>query len=384
MAKKKTAPKTCAACGAWLVRTGARPPIYECIACAPLRPSEHLRVTAETFDNFAVHMAATLARPPSFYPRPAWCYVDSHLIAASLVAKWALQPADAAWYMYQVAGLLAWRATKAIYRLHPSLLAELLDTPVDGPIPTEALLRLPVWCPYVELDLPYSYGCDGAPSRLFGVFAYLDFTPLEVPTVPLLRLLLDVGHGEPTDFTDGYTPPICVTLALEPGLTVDEAFQRSDELVAQHFANMHQSAPAEFPEEITNGELPAEFRALVRQCLAVLLYLCADNIEVSTRPAPVPCRVLQGGRTRLYEPPAPTLVRCGMHIGEQLRRAREEYVRRETPRGTVAPHVRAAHWHHFWRGPREGPRELVLRWLAPIFVLLDDEPPAAMTVRAVE
>jgi hypothetical protein len=48
----------------------------------------------------------------------------------------------------------------------------------------------------------------------------------------------------------------------------------------------------------------------------------------------------------------------------------------------VAPHVRAAHWHHFWKGPRDGARELVLRWLPPILVKMDEAPDLA-TVRSV-
>lgn len=32
------------------------------------------------------------------------------------------------------------------------------------------------------------------------------------------------------------------------------------------------------------------------------------------------------------------------------------------------PHIRRAHWHNFWTGPKDGDRKLVLKWLAPSFV----------------
>lgn len=37
------------------------------------------------------------------------------------------------------------------------------------------------------------------------------------------------------------------------------------------------------------------------------------------------------------------------------------------------PLIRRAHWHHFWTGPRDGERKLILQWLPPIPVGADDE-----------
>jgi hypothetical protein len=38
------------------------------------------------------------------------------------------------------------------------------------------------------------------------------------------------------------------------------------------------------------------------------------------------------------------------------------------------PHYRRAHWHHFWTGPRNvpGERKLILKWLPPIPVGIQD------------
>jgi hypothetical protein len=48
----------------------------------------------------------------------------------------------------------------------------------------------------------------------------------------------------------------------------------------------------------------------------------------------------------------------------------------------VAPHVRRAHWHVYWTGPRDGERVAKVRWLSPILVGFDGIPEAA-TVRPV-
>ncbi|EMO24671.1 hypothetical protein LEP1GSC170_1243 [Leptospira interrogans serovar Bataviae str. HAI135] len=37
-----------------------------------------------------------------------------------------------------------------------------------------------------------------------------------------------------------------------------------------------------------------------------------------------------------------------------------------------SPHIRRAHWHHFWAGSNEE-RKLILRWLPPIPVNFESD-----------
>lgn len=78
-----------------------------------------------------------------------------------------------------------------------------------------------------------------------------------------------------------------------------------------------------------------------------------------------------------------TVTEVGFRIGAELR----EYKRSASTQGgrtgtAIRPHLRRAHWHRFWTGPLDGERELVLKWLAPIFVNPgeDDLPPTAHAV----
>src|SRR5690606_18860768 len=69
--------------------------------------------------------------------------------------------------------------------------------------------------------------------------------------------------------------------------------------------------------------------------------------------------------TRIVPAAAPSGWVIGSRIGGAIRRYRDG----EDQGGTHAgprPHVRRAHWHHFWTGPRTGTRRLVLHWLPPI------------------
>ena len=65
------------------------------------------------------------------------------------------------------------------------------------------------------------------------------------------------------------------------------------------------------------------------------------------------------------------ITEVGFHVGAELREYKRRVSSSEHLGGTVRPHMRRAHWHRFWTGPKDGKRELVLRWLPPIFVNTD-------------
>lgn len=47
----------------------------------------------------------------------------------------------------------------------------------------------------------------------------------------------------------------------------------------------------------------------------------------------------------------------------------------------VRGHIRRAHWHSFWHGPREGERQLKLRWMHPTLVNLGADRPTIVRVK---
>jgi hypothetical protein len=79
---------------------------------------------------------------------------------------------------------------------------------------------------------------------------------------------------------------------------------------------------------------------------------------------------------RTFPADSPTSWQVGYRIGAALRRA--YYAAEPAPAGEGAasekikerssprPHIRRAHWHSYWTGPRKGKREAILKWLPPI------------------
>ena len=62
----------------------------------------------------------------------------------------------------------------------------------------------------------------------------------------------------------------------------------------------------------------------------------------------------------------------GYRIGNDFRKERSTGESESSRTGSrPRPHVRRAHWHHFWCGPSKS--QLELKWLAPIFVNTNEE-----------
>ena len=94
-------------------------------------------------------------------------------------------------------------------------------------------------------------------------------------------------------------------------------------------------------------------------------YLCSKNADIVPSYKPQPNLPRNNAKRRSNA----TWHDVGYHVGAQLRAY--EHSRRSQANGghgSVRPHMRRAHWHHFWTGPRDGERELVLKWLSPTMV----------------
>ena len=122
--------------------------------------------------------------------------------------------------------------------------------------------------------------------------------------------------------------------------------------------------------------------------LSVLLYLCSDEAEIGEPPQARPPRVVQGKKRPIAPAAKKTTVHAaGYRIGAKIRMARERQASSHSePTGNtraVTPHVRRAHWHTFWSGPRDGERRPNVKWLSPMLIGFDSDIPDAATLREV-
>lgn len=267
--------------------------------------------------------------------------------------------------------LAAWRLTQGVYRFDPELYAALVDTPITGDLPCEVFFSLPEWCVYVETP---QLGTQA------GFFAFLEYLhePIAGATF-VLQLVRD--HK-------GFLAQYPVPLRKAPLLQIITDMRRPDD--APHQAH---AVPTEDDQEL---------HELFRPMISLLLYLCSVNAEIGTgsrRPArPQPIKTKEG--PRMFPPDRSTTWDVGCRLGAVLRHAKEQPEEPKAeqgevtpaadpsevvPRGSPRPHIRRAHWHAYWHGPKEEPekRSVKLHWLPPIAVNVESPESLPAVVRKV-
>jgi hypothetical protein len=314
-----------------------------------LRPVELLTKVAQKYPKLWRHYEDMRAQRGKDLPDwPTWCY--SPLAAAYAIVSGGGSNSVA----YENAtdiGLLgavaAWRPTKGIYRFDPDLAKELIETPIKGEMPREVLYRLPEWCVYIETARHT--------TNMHGFFAHLEWDANDGRTE--LRLLLDME--------DGITP---VPLHLVPG-------DLEDSLRAMEAEAAYQSS---LRSRFVMPSMAKDLEKHVAPLLSLVLYLCSDQPDfgdVDRKPEHPKARKTNKGM-KLQAAEAPTTWNVGVRIGAALRKARAN-----SPNNLIATeshaspraHVRRAHWHTYWTGPKDKEQKPKLKWLSPILVGAEDE-----------
>lgn len=268
-----------------------------------------------------------------------------------------------------VGALAAWRPTQGIYRFHPNMLEALWATPVTGDLPIDLLFRLPEWCIYVETPQK-----SFLQKKLHGFFVHLEEDAQDRRCE--LRFLLD-GENE--------LAPLILHLSGKtiPG-ALEKSFAESKTMARKLTLNM----PA-----ITD-ELQRDIAREAESLVSLLLYLCSLNAELrdarGIKAAPFKPKVKHTKKgERLFPAERQTFWEVGYRIGSALGRKLADSERRSAANAgghaSPSPHIRRAHWHSFWTGPMKDPegRELVLKWLPPIPVNIEETEELIPTIRPV-
>lgn len=287
---------------------------------------------------------------------PDWCYCP---IAAS-VAIISEGNLDAPWMLERIYGnppaimsaLAAWRITKGIYRIEPTLFQELWKMPLVGNLPVEVFYLLPEWCIYIETP-----GIVFAGNSIAGFFAYLEYDVNDGRHELRLELIgLDLDSYSVILHLGDWDLKESMTRAFK------EAYR------CQHILDINIPEPIE--AEINNGAKG------LTPFLNLVLYICSVNADFGrsgkpNHPSKGPTR-----KGKLQVANEPRTWEVGVRIGPAIKRASAttEAEPGDRTHASPRPHYRRAHWHHYWTGPRNDPqrRNLILKWLPPIPVGMTD------------
>lgn len=247
----------------------------------------------------------------------------------------------------RLAALGAWRYTQSIYRINPALYQSLIETVPRGPLPVSLLMRLPEWCVYIETP-----GVTHRGDELHGFFAHMEWDVNRKQ--PELRLLLVKDNSlEPAPLHIGHW-------------TITEAVDRMGSEARKN--ERLQDSGMRVPDDYTQTQAPELY-----PLISLLLYVCSDGVEYrASKPPenPQPKRTRRHG-WKLFPAAHPRVWNLGDKIGETLEAARRES---QSERKGPRPHIRRAHWHTFYAGPRDSDgRETRVKWIPPLLIAGGDE-----------
>lgn len=257
-----------------------------------------------------------------------------------------------------LAATAPWRLYKQVFRFTPEMEKVLCEQAEDIEIPVEILYQLPFQSIYIQTN---GFDFDG-----FFVHFEQDLRDMNVE----LRILLCYPD---------YESPMFVH--LEKGGTISDGIEKAKQ---ESIKNVNDGWN---PLGLTHNEVMKlldeiyqKHNELIPKLIQLVLYLCAENKEVTPNPE----------QEKVYRQPKPQYIKdkvrevkkwdVGVETGIRLRSIYTRHSSNNTHQsgvncgGRKSPHVRRGHWHHFWTG-RKGSEERrrIIKWVAPMFINTDGD-----------
>ena len=251
-----------------------------------------------------------------------------------------------------------WTVYKKIYEVHPTFSRFLIETE-DAPIEKSIIDKLPFNSFYIytgKTEL-YRLQVHGEDLRMHGMYVRVSTNDNSIRFGISLQGYMD-ANGKKCDVD------LSSNLVFESGDCYENVIEKHYEEAINVFGT------------VCNVRYGEAFKKPFRLAINMCQYLCASNAEVhdvKTLKGKRPVAKIDGK----MRPVAIQRSEVGFRIGEKFekiyRKSEKEPDQRADSKGwtTVRPHVRRAHWHHYWTGP--GKTVLELRWLEPVFVMGDSD-----------
>ena len=325
---------------------------------SPYPPDRWIRTLNQRYPNLWMELRQAYTDPSAFTSKigkdmlafvPDWCVMPTMFPCLHMSVK-----NGELFYMTHmdevmtIASTYIWRCSKGIYRFAPEIYSALINQPLTGDLPMKLLHRLPEWAVYIETP-----GLSYERKPMHGFIAHLDFNLFSFDT--------DLQFAM---FLEGREMPKTVALPFGDG-SINDAMNRVDQ-VDSFFGNPNVNVRYVGTRD--------EYRRTFSAMLQLLLYLCSEEPDIPTIQHPSARRTFSGA---VRSPREPQVWDVGVRVSRFIREYSASSYPSEYRGGTHAsprPHIRSAHWHTFWTGPRkeEFPiRKPVVKWIPPIPVGVD-------------
>jgi len=283
---------------------------------------------------------------------PDWCVMPTMFPFLLLTARYGepfyLSHMDE---LMTMATTYIWRCSKGVYRFAPEIYQALVCQPLTGNLPLECLYHMPEWAVYIETP-----GLSYERIPMEGFIAHLDYN--------LFSRGVDLQFAI---FREGIAAPKMIALPLGEGTLLDamDRVDRVDDMLAGPTAGTRYVGSRD------------EYRQTFSSMLQLLLYICSDEPDMPEIEHPQRRRRLSGG---VRAPEAPRVWDVGVRVSAAIRRfngkapVATESGAASSGHASPRPHVRSAHWHTYWTGPRDAVfplRKPVMRWIPPLPIGMD-------------
>ncbi len=259
------------------------------------------------------------------------------------------------YYAIQFSALAVWRLDKEIFQFSPELeeiLFEQSKSDDDMDIPGKVLEYLPYRAFYVRFSSPQ---VDGGVT-FDGFFVHYEWDTQRGGELCIRFLFLtedlDVASAE-------------IKLSAR---TLSENFVIFNQLVKKNIKEMEKDSQNDFDKPSKFHYINAS-KDMIKKALELTLYICAQNADITASPKQATYRPKKGKIVDRYAEVRTWDV--GVRIGAKVRLARSQHTSQKQSHVSHASprtHMRRGHWHHYWTGPKDGERKLILKWTAPMLI----------------
>ena len=275
-----------------------------------------------------------------------------------------------------VPALYTFKKYKEIYVFDEETADTICVEDEDFDIPAEILMKMPF--PGFFIDSPK-----------FKFFTHLDHTPeADAYQIKFFRILDDGKYKFYNLLIGNFT--IARSIRISRFMLKSEF----DKIENQKNLKIYEKLVEINQKQVASGEYDrAHNQADLCYMLQLVLYICADNAEIKEIKS-----TSGSGKKKSQSRSGEKSVRkweAGAYIGAAVRRMKEEPepIQESEPKENAEqgrtpyeeeskqpasgkegvpkrPHIRRAHWAHFWAGKLDGSevRRLILKWLAPLYI----------------
>ncbi len=245
-----------------------------------------------------------------------------------------------------------WQFSKAHFKFEHELSKHMVESDLPDSLPEQILQRLPYWSQWISL--PVSVLSSDKSVRLDFDGAFVGYT--RVNGIPQLCICAPFEPEDKTLRSNGFCPSITTHISL------DGPVDPLDIVRHGHFLNL-----SEQPKEMM-AELIYSLNHYLRRIIASIMFICSQQEQLYQEGHQQPKAKRLGKSYKLEAILTDRKIVVGKELVQVIKEFEEDVEKCTRAFNGRRPHIRKAHYHHFWTGPKDGPRKLICKWLPPSVV----------------